>query len=179
MVVGPEKSSKQQPIPALSSEKRNGAAEEGDGDILPPIFLMGSNSYLLSGELATNLTGRYVRIELFTLSFFEHLGLREHLGKPDQLMVTSFRDLLRYGGFPKSVEYDDESARARYIVDVVEQIIQKDIRERRKYATGWDAFGTESVHGKLSSGVNAWCYHPLCMHPESIPFACRRQTSHY
>lgn len=96
------------------------------------IFLTGSNSYLLSGELATNLTGRYVRIELFTLSFFEYLGMRMHLGKPDQPMVTSFRDWLRYGGFPKSVEYDDESAKARYIADVVEQIIQKDIRERRQ-----------------------------------------------
>ena len=35
------------------------------------VFIMGSNSYLLSGELMTNLTGRYVEVELFTLSFEE------------------------------------------------------------------------------------------------------------
>ena len=35
------------------------------------VFITGSNSYLLSGELMTNLTGRYVEVELFTLSFEE------------------------------------------------------------------------------------------------------------
>ena len=96
------------------------------------VFLTGSNSYLLSGELVTNLTGRYVEIELFTLSFDEYLGMRAHLGKPAQPMAQSFREWLRFGGFPKSVEYDDEVAKARYVRDVVEQIIQKDIRAQRQ-----------------------------------------------
>ncbi|WP_418844785.1 ATP-binding protein [Parafannyhessea umbonata] len=96
------------------------------------VFITGSNSYLLSGELMTNLTGRYVEVELFTLSFEEYLGMREFLGKPPEPVAQSFRSWLRFGGFPKAAEYDDEAAKARYIQDVVEQIIQKDIRSRRR-----------------------------------------------
>ncbi len=96
------------------------------------VFITGSNSYLLSGELMTNLTGRYVEIELFTLSFEEYLGMREFLGKPAEPVAQSFRSWLRFGGFPKAAEYDDEAAKARYIQDVVGQIIQKDIRARRQ-----------------------------------------------
>lgn len=96
------------------------------------VFLTGSNSYLLSGELMTNLTGRYVEIELFTLSFDEYLGMREFLGKPVEPVTRSFQSWLRFGGFPKAVQFDDEAAKARYIQDVVEQIIQKDIRARRQ-----------------------------------------------
>jgi hypothetical protein len=96
------------------------------------VFITGSNSYLLSGELATKLTGRYIEIEMFTLSFSEYLGMRAFLELPDQTEAQSFREYLRYGGFPKALEYDDPQAKARYIEDVVEQIIKKDIRARRK-----------------------------------------------
>lgn len=96
------------------------------------VFVTGSNSYLLSGELATFLTGRYVEIEMFTLSFAEYLGMREHLGKPSASEAQLFREFLRYGGFPKALEYDDPQAKVRYIEDVVAQIIDKDIRARRK-----------------------------------------------
>jgi predicted AAA+ superfamily ATPase len=96
------------------------------------VFITGSNSYLLSGELMTNLTGRYVEVELFSLSFEEYLGMREFLGKPAEPVARSFRSWLRFGGFPKAAEYDDEAAKARYIQDVVGQIIQKDIRARRQ-----------------------------------------------
>lgn len=96
------------------------------------VFITGSNSYLLSGELMTNLTGRYIEIELFTLSFAEYLGMREFLGKPAIPEAQLFREFLRYGGFPKTLEYDDPQAKIRYIEDVVAQIIDKDIRARRK-----------------------------------------------
>jgi len=96
------------------------------------VFLTGSNSYLLSGELMTNLTGRYVEIEMFTLSFAEYCGMREFLGKPEAPGAQLFGDYLRNGGFPKALEYDDPRAKARYIEDVVGQIIDKDIRARRK-----------------------------------------------
>lgn len=45
------------------------------------IFITGSNSYLLSGELVTKLTGRYLEFEVFTLDFAEYLGMKEMLGK--------------------------------------------------------------------------------------------------
>ena len=55
----------------------NGYREEGDISI----FITGSNSYLLSGELATKLTGRYIEIEMFTLSFAEYLEMKKFLGR--------------------------------------------------------------------------------------------------
>lgn len=96
------------------------------------IFITGSNSYLLSGELATKLTGRYVEFEIFTLTFDEYLDMKRFLGKDVSDTRREFDDYLRYGGFPRSLEYDDSEAKARYIEDVVGQIIEKDIRARRK-----------------------------------------------
>lgn len=96
------------------------------------IFITGSNSYLLSGELMTLLTGRHVEIEVFTLSFDEYLGMREYLGKPAEPQTQSFREWLRYGGFPKSLEYDEVAAKLRYIEEVVAQIIKKDVYARSK-----------------------------------------------
>ena len=63
----------------------NGFREEEDYSI----FITGSNSYLLNGELVTKLTGRYLEFELFTLSFEEYLGMKRFIGKevqPDLLM---------------------------------------------------------------------------------------------
>ncbi|WP_291532987.1 ATP-binding protein [Bifidobacterium sp. UBA6881] len=96
------------------------------------IFITGSNSYLLSGELATKLTGRYVEFEMFTLSFSEYLDMKAFLGKEIRDARIEFDDYLRYGGFPRSLEYDDSEAKARYIEDVVNQILEKDIKTRRK-----------------------------------------------
>ena len=45
------------------------------------IFITGSNSYLLSGELVTKLTGRYIEIEMMTLSFYEYVDMKRFLGK--------------------------------------------------------------------------------------------------
>ena len=96
------------------------------------IFITGSNSYLLSGELMTKLTGRYVEFEMFPLSFAEYLGMKRHLGKEVGDPRGEFEGYLRYGGFPRSLEYDDVDAKARYIEDVVDQIVEKDIKARRK-----------------------------------------------
>ncbi len=96
------------------------------------IFITGSNSYLLSGELATKLTGRYLEFELWTLSFEEYLGMKAFLGKPIQSDLTAEFDLyLAEGGFPKAVEYDGDSKRA-YIQGVIQEIFEKDIRKRAK-----------------------------------------------
>lgn len=93
------------------------------------VFITGSNSYLLSGELATKLTGRYVELEMYTLSYCEYLGMRDFLGSPASPAgnAASFSDYLIYGGFPKSVEYTDPDAKAMYIQDVIRQIFERDI----------------------------------------------------
>ena len=96
------------------------------------IFITGSNSYLLSGELMTKLTGRYVEFEMFTLSFAEFLGMKKFMDKEIVDERIEFNEYLRYGGFPRSLEYDDPEAKARYIEDVVGQIVDKDIRSRNK-----------------------------------------------
>ena len=96
------------------------------------IFITGSNSYLLSGELMTKLTGRYIEFELFTLSFEEFLGMKAFLGKEVGDARTEFDEYLRFGGFPHALTYDDPEAKAAYIEDVVAQIIKKDIKARKK-----------------------------------------------
>ncbi len=67
------------------------------------IFITGSSSYLLSGELVTKLTGRYVEFELFPLNFEEYEGMKRSLGKvinPNPLAeLTSY---ILEGGFPRT-----------------------------------------------------------------------------
>lgn len=71
------------------------------------IFITGSNSYLLSGELATKLTGRYVEFELFTLNFNEYLSMKEFYQKPiDKNLNFELDKFLREGGFPRTVRFD-------------------------------------------------------------------------
>lgn len=96
------------------------------------IFLTGSNSYLLSGELTTKLTGRYIEFELFTLSFHEYLEMKRFLGTEPGAISDEFETYLRYGGFPKSLSYDSVDAKQVYVGDVVRQIVRKDIRQRAK-----------------------------------------------
>lgn len=97
------------------------------------IFITGSNSYLLSGELVTKLTGRYIEFEMFPLTFDEYLGMKEFLGKPiSHDVVAEFDEFLRQGGFPKALQYDNPEDRKTYISSVIAEIFQKDIKKRIK-----------------------------------------------
>lgn len=97
------------------------------------IFITGSNSYLLSGELATHLTGRYLEFEVFTLDFAEHLGMKHHFGKEtNPNLAQEFTEYLRLGGFPKAVEYDSEEDKRAYVQGVVKEIFEKDIKRSNK-----------------------------------------------
>ena len=97
------------------------------------IFLTGSNSYLLGGELVTKLTGRYLEFEMFPLTFDEWLGMKRFLGKPvSGDIVGEFDRFLREGGFPKAVEYDSVEDRRAYVRGVVSEIFEKDVRRRVK-----------------------------------------------
>ncbi len=102
-----------------------------DGNI--SIFLTGSNSYLLSGEIATKLTGRYLEFEVFTLDFSEYMGMKRHLN----LTVSSdlnaeFNEYIINGGFPKALEFPDIEARRFYTKSVIEEIFNKDIKKNKK-----------------------------------------------
>ena len=97
------------------------------------IFITGSNSYLLSGELATKLTGRYIELEMFPLTFDEYLQMKEFYGKPVDANLSA--ELNRYileGGFPRAVLFDDLADKRSYTQSVVEEIFEKDIHKRVK-----------------------------------------------
>lgn len=97
------------------------------------IFITGSNSYLLSGELATKLTGRYIELEMFPLSFDEYLAMKAFLGKPIQANPTAEFDMyILEGGFPKALQYDNMEDKRTYTRSVISEIFEKDIRQRVK-----------------------------------------------
>lgn len=97
------------------------------------IFITGSNSYLLSGELATELTGRYIEFEMFTLTFEEYLKMKEFYGIPaDPDLTKELDSYILEGGFPKALEYRNISDKRRYVDSVIQEIYKKDISSRKK-----------------------------------------------
>ena len=95
------------------------------------IFLTGSNSYLLSGELATKLTGRYLEIELFPLTFDEYLQMKAFYGKPlDANLAVELNRFIIEGGFPRAIQLDTLADKRSYTENVVQEIFEKDIRRR-------------------------------------------------
>lgn len=106
-------------------------AFRNDGDY--SIFITGSNSYLLSGELATKLTGRYIEFELFTLNFNEYLSMKKFYKKPiDNNLNIELDKFLREGGFPRTVRFDTAEEKHAYTKAVIEEIFEKDIKKRVK-----------------------------------------------
>lgn len=97
------------------------------------IFITGSNSYLLSGELVTKLTGRYLEFELFTLSFEEYEQMKQFYGKQvDPNGLVEINNYILEGGFPRTVQIDDLAAKRTYVNGVVNEIFEKDIKRRVK-----------------------------------------------
>ena len=97
------------------------------------IFITGSNSYLLSGELMTKLTGRYIEFEMFSLTFEEYEGMKKYYGR--EIAADRQEELQNYileGGFPRAVLLDTMAAKRRYVQSVVDEIYEKDIRRRLK-----------------------------------------------
>ena len=97
------------------------------------IFITGSNSYLLSGELVTKLTGRYVQFELFTLNFQEYEEMKAFFGKPiNPNPMIELTNYILEGGVPRAVLFDDMADKRKYVQDVISEIFEKDIRKRLK-----------------------------------------------
>ena len=97
------------------------------------IFLTGSNSYLLSGELVTKLTGRYIEIEMLPLNFYEYVDMKRFLGKEvNNNIYKEFEEFIRNGGFPGSLKYDSYEDKLLYTKNVIEQIFEKDIKNHKK-----------------------------------------------
>ena len=106
-------------------------AYRGEGDF--SIFITGSNSYLLSGELITKLTGRYIEFEMMPLSFEEYVDMKKFYGKTVSANLTEELDMyLNEGGFPKTIFYDSVEDKRTYIKSVISEIFEKDIKRRVK-----------------------------------------------
>lgn len=94
------------------------------------IYVTGSNSKLMSSEISTYLTGRYVSIPVFTLSFKEYLQFK---GKNEDEAKTLFDDFLLYGGFPIVAISNFDTAAAYQVVDgIYATVITRDISKRHK-----------------------------------------------
>lgn len=97
------------------------------------IFITGSNSYLLSGELSTKLTGRYIEFELYTLSFDEYLEMKRFYNKDiNPNTIVELNNYILEGGFPRTIQFDDLQVKRTYTESVVREIFEKDIRKRVK-----------------------------------------------
>lgn len=97
------------------------------------IYITGSNSHLLSSELATYLTGRYVEIPIYTLSFKEYLAFRNHYFKENDSKKNEFINYLKLGGFPviHTVNYTEETA-YKVVHDIYSSAILRDTIQRYK-----------------------------------------------
>lgn len=96
------------------------------------IYITGSNSKLLSSELSTYLTGRYVEIQVYPLSFSEALEFKKARGIEVGDPETEFSDYMDKGGFPILHAYDyslEDGDKA--VEDIYTSIIYRDLIERK------------------------------------------------
>lgn len=92
------------------------------------IFITGSNSRLLSEELSTVLSGRYVSFRINPLSYKEVLELRGM----EKLTDEVFEDYMKWGSLPNRFEFESEEAIKNYLYGVFDSIILRDVVERLK-----------------------------------------------
>lgn len=96
------------------------------------IYITGSNSKLLSGELATYLAGRYVEFVMYPFSFREFIE-QIHETQPELPLAACFKQYLIYGGMPylAQLQYKDEPVK-QYLHDLYNAIELKDIIRRKQ-----------------------------------------------
>ena len=90
------------------------------------IFITGSNSKLLSNELSTVLSGRYVLFNIYPLSYKEFTELT----KKDAKSEETFWDFVKWGGLPNRTQFTDENNIKDYLHSVYDSIILRDVVER-------------------------------------------------
>ena len=97
-------------------------------DIDCDVYITGSNSKLLSGELATLIAGRYIQIHVYPFTLSEAKQMLEQNGKfkSDEVL---FQDYLKYGGLPMRFSLEEISLEA-YLSDTYDAIVVKDIIQR-------------------------------------------------
>ena len=92
------------------------------------IYITGSNAYLLSGELATLLSGRYVEIKMLPLSFKEY-----RLALPNENIDILYQKYISIGSFPYALKLENVDDIDMYIKGIYDSIILKDIMARKNF----------------------------------------------
>jgi len=93
------------------------------------VYISGSNAYLLSGELATLLTGRYIEIKMYPLSFEEYVS---YYGKDADEKI--YLNYINRSSFPYALKLEEDSEIDDYLDALYNTIIVKDIAQRKKIA---------------------------------------------
>ena len=92
------------------------------------VYITGSNAYMLSGELATLLSGRYVTIDMLPFSFKEYCEASNSAGKTKR---ESFNDYLRFGSFPYvAIIERNDAVVIPYLDGIYSTILLKDVAKR-------------------------------------------------
>jgi len=103
------------------------------------VYITGSNAFMLSGELATLLSGRFVTIEVMPLSFKEYHDSKEK----EESLEKVYRDYLRWGGLPYIINLENKDNLIRdYLEGIYNTIFKKDIISKNKIS---DVFVLEDV----------------------------------
>ena len=104
----------------------NTLLEDGKADI----YITGSNSKLMSSEISTYLTGRYIQIPVFTLSFKEYMEFKKNSKVSDKELLEEY---IRFGGFPIIALGDYETQQAYQIVNgIYYTVVSRDIVKRHR-----------------------------------------------
>ena len=99
-------------------------------DLECDIYITGSNSQLLSGELATLISGRYISINMLPFSFKELIQYYDEMHENiDEIKL--FQQYLSYGGFPGLLNYENEE-KEKYLYDLYSTIVLNDILYKNK-----------------------------------------------
>ena len=91
------------------------------------IYITGSNASLLSGELATYLTGRYIEIPVYPLSLQEYMIFKDY---KQQTVSRHLSNYLTYGGFPSVVLTRDENLQMDVLSGIFNSVLLKDVVKR-------------------------------------------------
>lgn len=91
------------------------------------LFITGSNSNLLSGELSTLLSGRYIEFEIFPYNYSEYL-----LATAQKMGRKSYIEFLNFGGLPELFNLKNEESQRQYVSSVKDTILLRDITDRRQ-----------------------------------------------
>ena len=114
------------------------------------IYITGSNAYLLSSELATLLSGRYIEIKMYTLSFKEFLKFN---GYNQEHIEDKFNEYLKYGGLPAITQIKEKNNLIMsYLTDIYNTIVKKDIIERNNIK---DIALLENIVKYISSNIGS------------------------